>query len=267
MATFFYCSMCSTTALSILRLYRHYTNYHQHDFNLKINCCYSPCNKSFKKLHSFQQHVRRAHQTDNKPKMTVSTSFLMEDFEPLSENSIQDTDSPGLFLQIISDLKNSIGLMFLKSREKHVVASQVHVDLATDIREVFTVFFSSYNSLIKQFIQQNDTASLVRLLDNDYLYDVFSSFIHEYQLINYCKSNLKMVEPQEQSVTGSDGVTYKYHYVSIKDNLERVLSMEDIFIEFCHMHQTESPSGIIFDYCDGEIYKRHSFFTKYPTAI
>ena len=57
-------------------------------------------------------------------------------------------------------------LMFLKLREKHVVASQVHVDLVTDIREVFTVFFSSYNRLIKQFIQQNDTASLVRLLDN-----------------------------------------------------------------------------------------------------
>nr|XP_047144139.1 uncharacterized protein LOC124817756 [Hydra vulgaris]XP_047144140.1 uncharacterized protein LOC124817756 [Hydra vulgaris] len=266
MTTFFYCSMCSTPVLNILKLYRHYSNYHLHDFNLKINCCYSTCNKSFKKLHSFQQHVRRTHGTDNDPKPTLSTSVIIEDLSArLSENLIQDTDFPSLFLQIMSQLKKSLGHMFLKLREKHVVASQVHVDLAIDIREVFTVFFLSYNSLIKQFIQQNDVVNLVHILDNDYLYDVFSYFIHEYQLINFCKTDLKMVEPQEKKITVSDGITYKYHYISVKDNLERVLGIEDIFNEFFHV--TENPIGIMYDYCDGEIYKRHSFFTKHPTAI
>ncbi|XP_065646085.1 uncharacterized protein LOC136076683 [Hydra vulgaris] len=161
--------------------------------------------------------------------------------------------------------------MFLKLREKHVVSSQVHIEFVSDFKELFQTFLTSYNDVIEKCLPMPIDATLKSILDSDLLCDVFSHFMSEYQLVKFCKNTLSMVEPIEIKIIDSNNKVHKFHYISLKPNLEKILSNEEVFNEFgnylVEIAIPDTNKDNLSDFHDGEIFKKHPLFSIDPTVI
>ena len=62
--------------------------------------------------------------------------------------------------------------------------------------------------------------------DSDLLCDVFSHFMSEYQLVKICKNTLSMVELIEIKISDMNKHLQKFHYTSLKRNLEKHFQMK-----------------------------------------
>ncbi|XP_047126505.1 uncharacterized protein LOC124807880 [Hydra vulgaris] len=270
----FFCSICHLTTISLSKLLRHLTVFHSHDFNFNVECCYTSCKKTFYKINSFRKHVYRYHKNYGLKQKGNDHHVSVVGKEELifsCDTSKVVVDSYSLFLKIVSELKYCVGLMFLKLREKHVVSSQVHIEFVSDFKELFQTFLTSYNNVIEKCLPMPIDATFKSILDSDLLCDVFSHFMNEYQLVKFCKNTLSMVEPLEVKIIDTNKKVHKFHYISLKRNLEKILSNEEVFNEFgSYLNKvtiSDTNKDNLSDFHDGEIFKKHPLFSTDPTVI
>ncbi|XP_035989246.1 uncharacterized protein LOC110368027 isoform X1 [Fundulus heteroclitus] len=85
---------------------------------------------------------------------------------------------------------------------------------------------------------------------------------------NHCKLKLDMTEPTHCKLRNSVGQTVgSYSYVPIDKVLKNYCSHDDIQDNIFSEHTAEMDSEFLTDYCDGSIFRQHSFFKAHPNAL
>ena len=236
----------------------HFVNLSEH-FDEKIKCGVKNCNKSFKKMKSYGEHINTFH-----------TKYVFHSDE--KEFICRPLNFRSKYAKMIADAKFSTNTSAINC-DKFIDASfglmsETLADVQTEV-ERFLKFKGIDTS-------SSDTVNFLKRLS-------FCPTVNKFKSLNGHKKALKenytFIEPIKQSLGRKFESKYikekqqfeiksieeSFQYVPIIETIKLVLSNKEVFDYI--QNEKESSDGFIRCYRDSEAYKKHPFFSKHPNAI
>ena len=98
--------------------------------------------------------------------------------------------------------------------------------------------------------------------------DSFSQYGYVAGQLTALKNNFSYIEPKEIFLGKKYSRQYNdtYQYISLKKTLEQVLSNDEVR-EYIDHNSNQSNDGFLRSYEDGEHFKSHTFYKKFPNAL
>ncbi|KAJ8043486.1 hypothetical protein HOLleu_10590 [Holothuria leucospilota] len=172
-------------------LVNHIRFIHSNDPHFSIKCGVGSCEKVYKKLDSFLQHVRRFHNTiESVESLSVTENEANHDLQDVENLNVSNNDqqvaaSEGVCAKEKLNLEYTVGMLVLKLRENNQIP-QIHVNSV--LSEFKWLFLQTQNdktrrlaeTLRKYNLSSEQLSEVTKILSEDELPSVLSHFSSEH---------------------------------------------------------------------------------------
>lgn len=237
-----------------------------------MRCSVDNCTKSYASVAAIKTHYYRCHGTKNAVMESISDqvvdNYFLDNSDAEAEGDEQVCVANGI--NITAELRRRCSLLLLELQEKHKLPQSVRGTVHKSLKSLLSNFGSSYSNLISFHLQQagfslDEHLNVKELLCTDFIDQAIGNLDSQYELLQYCKTSLGMIEPEEKYLNNDNRDLGSFQYVSIIKVLKFVLSQEDIFDVI--MARQASDPGCLCDFNDGSVFENHEFFNSDSTKL
>lgn len=234
-----------------LRSSAHRVNTSCHYFPCRTNKCINNPNSNYKNLHDFKLHVNKIH--------NISRAHVQKNISDDKTASKKDwIPSKINFENIIAE---SIANIRLRNALTGTAVGEFAVEMENILRKITKEFqLKTAEYFDHSGFKRPDSSLFIEQFTFD---ESFSKYSTMRSQINLLQKNHKYIQPTSKFL-GVDNE--EYMYVSITKTLELILSNEEV-MEYIQNKSNKSEDNFLRTYEDGEAFKNHSFFQKYPEAL
>lgn len=255
---YFSCSLCSTNCSKLDELKSHFKMDHKFiaTESRDIKCCKVGCNVKFKTLKNMFLHIRNKHHDSGKK---------------FSDNSLVKLNSLKSLSSTVARLRTSLRVLTDASIDDFIIESDNHAKNVMPDAKI----------IVKKFIEKNGSVTMdnFNTLSELLELDSCSAYLRSEGHMKAVKENFDYIEPiaiplgkrTERRFDQKSGkyvfkdVYETFQYVPIIKTIESVLNNDEIrhYID----NEPQSEEGFLKGFQDGNYFKNHPFFKKFPNAL
>jgi hypothetical protein len=146
------CPFCPVRKFTIQKYLQHLQLSHQHQPNFTVTCGLDGCNAKFLLVDSWRKHISRKHCLANQETPIVSELNDEEaeiDFDQPDASASTSRSEELNLLDVMTNLKQHLGLFMLKLQEKHSVVKKVRETVADGMKAIFAQYASSFCEILQ----------------------------------------------------------------------------------------------------------------------
>lgn len=251
------CSECLLDISNLEELKKHFKNYHKFTINSQrqIVCCKVGCEKNFLNLKNLYKHMQTYHPDKDE-------KFLQEP---------KKLDSLTSLSRMVANLKTSSSILTDTAIDEFISESHKHTEnILNDSKAVINDFIANHGSItvenvseLTKRLQLTDTQKYSK--SNGHLKAVKENFTYIESISIPLKKRTEMRHDMKSQKSQLKGIYETFEYIPILKTIECVLN-NDKMREYVD-NESESEEGFLKGFQDGNIYKNHNFFKKYPNAL
>lgn len=249
-----------------------------------ITCPFSPCTAEYKVLKTFNVHKCRVHRkVILQPQIVThdnnSAQFSDSEYQQNDEN--MEIDDEVYFNLNTEDLSKQFTLHLAKFFLKLEAEKLVPLNTIQIVSEELSILVEYYHNILIKMVRAEIKKinfsemenleiinQIVSILDeNNILYNALCRQNNNLDNFNTIHSRNKIIDkyfpilyPNKCVLNNnaSSGKIAMYHYVPMEESL-KILLKNKLFKQFVDggMHHQDSVNGVLQDYRDGQVYKRH----------
>lgn len=270
----FICEFCDYQERNYLSFLRHYMRMHRDGHN-KIKCPVPACFQRYSSRKTVLRHLQKKHYMFYQDHISNNQRH----FGDVNDPDDTDNDEQGNYPNNPTDNNNEaqgpaidniepaplniskIAVQKLVSiREKHKLTSSAVTDMSVQMSTLIDLAVENVQRDVVSALRKDDIEcgeNLTNLLQQrSEVAEICEGFDTQYKLEKSAENHLDIVKPVEINLGAQD----TYHYVPVKESLNKLLSYEDVFAEVMNGHETQDNS--LEDIMDGDLVKNHPVFSQ-----
>lgn len=284
------CAHCNAVFAKFIRYSKHLRQFHEYTPGFHVICKIDGCMDVFTTVRYFVNHVNKKHKQtvagyhDRVLNAEITAVECDADASPTDMNESIETvepagddiiDRPSL-AKIVNNFELQVARCVLKLRERHILPAIVQQDIVDEMQLLVTQTHDTYRSLFTTFCREQNlnsdstTSGMSQFLncDTSVFSNAFTGIANDYKLNKYISDNFVNIKPTEILFSKRlAGKPVKFSYISIGSVLELMLANDDIRDLILSCNNVVPSSDRLSSFLDGSIYREHSLFSEYPSAI